>query len=291
MTFQSQLRNAAKRVLGSRASTTLRRYFQKKFPHADVYRRALAGKRGLELGGPSWILREDGPLPMYPSLKTLDNCLYSSNTLWTGEISVGNTFVFASSKQPGRQLICDASDLRGIPDKTYECVLASHCLEHVANPLRALSEWKRVLTCDGLLLVVLPHKDGTFDWRRPTTTIAHMQSDFENNMGEDDLTHLPEILALHDLQRDRAAGGSEQFKARCLNNFVARAMHHHVFDARVAVALLDAAGLKVKQLDLAKPYHIILLAQKSDAKPDNSAYRDPNAEFRRTSPFATDSTS
>jgi hypothetical protein len=36
---------------------------------------------------------------------------------------------------------------------------------------------------------------------------------------EDDLTHLPEILELHDPTRDKSAGTPEQFRRQCLNNY------------------------------------------------------------------------
>src|SRR5713226_8445532 len=72
------------------------------------------------------------------------------------------------------------------------------------------------------------YKDHTFDWRRPVTTLEHMISDYENQTAEDDLTHVDEILKLHDLSRDLPAGTPEQFRARSLNNSAVRALHHHV---------------------------------------------------------------
>jgi hypothetical protein len=145
-----------------------------------------------------------------------------------------------------------------------------------------------VLKEDGLLLLILPHKDGTFDWRRPTTQLAHMISDFETNVGEDDRTHMPEILDLHDLTKDKAAGTKEQFRERCLENYVNRAMHQHVFDTWTALALLDRAAFQIKQVNTFKPYHILILAQKREKRPDNGVYLGPGAEYRRDSPFAAD---
>ncbi len=49
-----------------------------------------------------------------------------------------------SDKEPGIQYVRDATDLHGIPDEKYDFVVASHALEHIANPLRAVSEWTRV---------------------------------------------------------------------------------------------------------------------------------------------------
>jgi hypothetical protein len=51
---------------------------------------------------------------------------------------------------------------------------------------------------NGILLFVLPQKEGTFDHKRSVTTIKHLIEDFENDIDEDYLSHLPEILKLHD---------------------------------------------------------------------------------------------
>jgi SAM-dependent methyltransferase len=218
----------------------------------------------------------------------LDNCLFASRTIWEGQVREGQHFQYSSQKPPGYQFITEATNLDAIHDAAYECVLASHVLEHIANPLRALAEWMRVLKDDGLLLIVLPHKDGTFDWRRPTTTLAHMIEDGDRNMDEDDLTHLEEILALHDLDRDKPAGSFEQFRSRCTANFHNRAMHHHVFDTHAAVRLMDRAGLQLLRVDVLRPFHIFLTCQKPSRTPGNEAFLSERAMYRQRSPFPSD---
>lgn len=246
------------------------------------YRSALSSRRGLEIGGPSPMFTVDGQVPVYDVLKSLDNCLYSMSTIWTGDVREGKTFFYQSGKEPGAQIISDASDLHVIRDSTYECVLASHCLEHIANPLRALIEWKRILQDDGLLLLLLPHKDGTFDWRRPTTPLAHMIRDYENKTGEEDLTHLPEILEFHDLSRDEAAGTKEQFRQRCLANHRNRAMHHHVFDTQTALDVVDHVGFKILRVDYLKPCHIIILASRTRGPFDNRRFLEKGEHNARS---------
>src|ERR1700735_356391 len=290
MGILEHVRGAAKALLGPKATKRLGRYLRrsKPLPSAQVYRDLLVGKSGLELGGPSNIFGDEGFLPVYRDLQSLDNCLYSSSTIWTGNVAEGGTFEFHPSKAKGNQIICEASDLAPISDEAYECVLASHCLEHVANPLRALAEWTRVLGPDGLLLLIMPHREGTFDWRRRVTTLEHMISDRENNVGENDLTHLAEILELHDLSRDKAPGSMEQFRQRCLDNYSKRAMHHHVFDTPSTIRMLDYCDFKILRVDNLKPYHIVVLAQKCQTHPDNMDFLGPNADYRRMSPFSAD---
>jgi len=223
----------------------------------------LDGRICIEIGGPSEVFSDEGFLSIYSVLGQLDNCLFSAETIWANGRADGS-YWHPSLKRPGRQLICDATEMRHVTDGSYEAVLASHCLEHVANPLRALAEWRRVLKPGGLLLLVLPQKEATFDWRRPTTTISHMIDDFERNIGEDDLTHLDEVARLHDMTRDSAAGSRENFLSRCRGNYVNRAMHHHVFVPETAIEIVEYAGFHVIRADTFEAFHIVLIAEKPD---------------------------
>src|SRR5271165_5145609 len=163
-------------------------------------------------------------------------------------------------------------------------------LEHTANPLKAISEWLRVLKPGGTLFLVLPHKDGTFDHRRPITTIQHLIEDFERETTEADLTHLPEILSLHDLAMDPPAGTLEQFKERSLKNLENRCLHHHVFDTELVVELVDHMGLQIRAVEVSLPYNIFMIAQKptSEQKPENGRFLASDAKYRRFSPFPSD---
>jgi hypothetical protein len=101
----------------------------------------------------------------------------------------------------------------------------------------------------------------TFDHLREPTSVDHMFDDFEKGTGEDDLTHLPEILEKHDLDRDVAAGSREDFHRRSVDNFSNRCLHHHVFDENNSRELLSRVGFEVLALDLAHPFHICILAR------------------------------
>jgi hypothetical protein len=114
-----------------------------------------------------------------------------------------------------------------------------------------------------------------------------MIEDHQKNIGEDDLTHLPEILSLHDLEKDKDAGSAEQFQLRCKENFANRAMHHHVFDTATAIALVDHAAFEIIRVENMEPYHIIILARRSPGIPDNTWCfgSKPDQHF---GPFAVD---
>ena len=165
------------------------------------------GKRGLEIGGPSEIFQGwYRPLRLYNKIGSLDNCDFSRSNAWS---SHSDSFRFSRFRRPGRTILCDGSNLVGVENGSYDFALSSHNLEHFANPVKALREWQRVLRPGGSLILVLPHYAKTFDHRRTPTTVAHMIEDFEKNTQEDDLSHLEEILSVHDLKMDAAAGTSK----------------------------------------------------------------------------------
>jgi len=248
---------------------------------------SVAGKRGLEVGGPSSAFRDDAFIPVYRSLASLDGCNFRSATIWEGFLQEGQTYQFLDGREPGYQYLLEATDLSPIESGAYEAVVSAHMLEHSADPIKALVEWIRVIRTGGILLLVLPHKDGTFDRRRPCTTLSHMKEDHEKDVGEDDLTHLPEILELHDLTRDPPAGDPEAFRVRSLDNLNNRGMHHHVFDIRTAVELVDHVGLQILVADTAKPFHIVILARKQEGA-DNSAFLSSDSPSFAHSRFPSD---
>lgn len=250
----------------------------------------LSNSRGVEVGGPSRIFSAKGFFPVYPLAVALDNVTFASRTIWEGELSRGNTFLFDSNRPPGKQFILDATSLREIENETYDFLLSSHVLEHLANPLRGLNEWKRVVREGGLLVIAIPHKDGTFDHLRPVTTIDHMVEDFEQGMDEDDVTHVAEALGLHDLNHDDAVSGREEFEARIRNNRQERSLHHHVFATGTLAQLIDYAGLQILSLETIRPCHIVAVAMKKSptAEVDNKQYLDLTSRLYSRSPFPTD---
>lgn len=79
-------------------------------------------------------------------------------------------------------------------DSSLQYVATSHVLEHVANPLAALSEWFRVLQHGGIIYMVLPDIKKTFDHPRPLSTVEHMLADFRNNVSQSDGTHIDDLV-------------------------------------------------------------------------------------------------
>lgn len=237
-----------------------RRVTRRKCRAYSIIEPFLAGKRGLEIGGPSPFFGRNRLVPVYDRCRQIDNCDFSDQTLWSNAAEKrGFQAVF------GKRYIADACDLRVVSDAQYDFVVASHVLEHIANPLRALNEWKRVLKPGGALLILVPDRRNTFDHRRPFTTFEHIEADFLANTREDDLTHLDEIVSLHDRSLDPGAGSREQFLVRCLRNVEVRAMHHHVFSSEVLAAMFARLSMYVLSISVERPEHIIGFARKTSS--------------------------
>jgi hypothetical protein len=92
------------------------------------------------------------------------------------------------------------------------------------------------------LILVVPSRDVAFDHRRPLTTLNHLIEDARVGVDESDLTHLPEILQLHDLKLDPGIGSRAEFEARSRNNRQNRCLHHHVFDMVLLKDLVEYVG-------------------------------------------------
>jgi SAM-dependent methyltransferase len=241
---------------------------------------ALRGAVALEPGGPSSLFGRLGVCPVYSRLAALDTLDYADQTLWSGN-QVGI--------EPRRRIIGEAGRLDAIADDSYDAVLASHVLEHLADPLGALAEWQRAVRDGGHLLLVLPHRDGTFDHRRPVTTVEHMRADQANAVGEDDLTHLNEVLELHDIERDPGSSSRAAFEQRCRENLSGRAIHHHVFNTPSAVETCHAAGLDVLGVRAEPPFNIVCLCRVG-AGPGEPLGKEKLAQVLATSPFPSDRT-
>jgi SAM-dependent methyltransferase len=220
--------------------------------------------RGLEIGGPSQFFQPRGEFPIYSVAQNIDNVNYSLRTFWEGQLQEGRNFKYKGDKSPGHQFIREASDLSNVTASTYDFVASSHTLEHCANPIKALNEWRRVLRVDGWLVLVIPHRLATFDHRRGVTRFEHLLEDYRADVTEDDTTHFAEILQKHDLARDSAQKSREAFEQWIRGNAANRGAHHHVFDPLLAITLVDYMGFEVVIAEIMLPHHIFIVAQKSD---------------------------
>jgi len=220
----------------------------------------LQNKIGVEIGGPSSIFKTI--LPIYHLPKRIDGVNFSRETIWEGQLKEGLNFEWIKGKY-GHQFISEATKISKIRSNTYDFLLSSNCLEHIANPLKAIKEWRRIITPSGYMVLILPNQKNNFDHKRPVTKFSHLKKDYELNTTEEDLTHLKEILKLHDLSKDPGNLNFEAFKLRSKNNYKNRCLHHHIFDLELIVKMLKFSRFKIIQTN-ATAWDWIVLAKKTN---------------------------
>jgi SAM-dependent methyltransferase len=76
-------------------------------------------------------------------------------------------------------LVADATELPVSPG-TLDFLIASHVLEHLPFPLSALKAWYRTLAPGGVLLLKVPDKRYTFDFRRSRTPLSRLIYEHEH---------------------------------------------------------------------------------------------------------------
>jgi SAM-dependent methyltransferase len=194
-----------------------------------IIRGITSGKHGVEIGGPSMIGKN-----IYDCTSTLDNVVYSTNTIW----EINNTGIYTfyeryengiTFTKTGKLLLHDATEITSVINNTYDYCFSSHCLEHIANPLKAIKEYLRIVKVGGYLIIVVPEKSQCFDHKREYTPFSRILEQYIKNVGEDDLSTMDEILKNHDLSMDPPAGTLETFRIRCMDNYNNRCMHHFVY--------------------------------------------------------------
>jgi SAM-dependent methyltransferase len=89
----------------------------------------------------------------------------------------------------------DQDGLRVFADASFDGVVASHMIEHLANPVAALMEFWRVLRPGGRLVLLVPDRDHTFDAGREPTPLAHVLDEHRRGVTSVDEAHIREFCA------------------------------------------------------------------------------------------------
>ena len=233
----------------------------KRFENYRFICKHLKNKKIIEIGGPSTLFFTK--IPIYQDTASLDVVNYSNNTIWEGSIREGLTCNYYGNKI-AYQHISEASLLAGVKNQFYDAVISSHCLEHVANPIKALLRWKEVIKSNGYMLIILPNKISNFDHKRKDTTFEHLMSDFENEVEENDTTHFNEFIEFFDLEKKPGKKITlEEHVEITKNNFINREVHHHVFSKKLIYQILEYCNFEILDY-LEKKEDLITFCKKID---------------------------
>ena len=89
----------------------------------------------------------------------------------------------------------DIHGLNIFPNGAFDVVIASHIIEHLANPLQVLKEINRVLKPDGKVILMMPDRNLTFDSIRNPTTFSHIFEEYKNSISEVSEDHIIEFCS------------------------------------------------------------------------------------------------
>jgi len=125
-------------------------------------------------------------------------------------------------------IICDVEKkgLSLFADESQDFVIASHLIEHLPNPLGFSKDCYRVLRQDGILYLVVPDKNWTFDRNREVTPLVHLVDDMKRDVREVDDVHMADWL--HHV-RNRTVPDDPAEQQRLVRWELDRSIHVHVW--------------------------------------------------------------
>jgi SAM-dependent methyltransferase len=128
---------------------------------------------------------------------------------------------------------------------SLDYVASSHLIEHIANPIRALLEWHRVLKPGGFIWMVVPDRRETFDRKRERTPLSHLIADYEKGTTQSDAQHIDDFIDNVDwaeLHPDDPYGARKEYFRKLYSDTVAAGgeinIHFHVFELGDILALI-----------------------------------------------------
>ncbi len=227
-------------------------------PKFNRQRHLFESMHGLEIGGPSHVFSREGPLPVYEFARRIDNLDFSNSTFWIpGDRA--EEYCPSQRLEAGSNSYIDSHDLTKMAAGRYDFLIASHVIEHLANPIKSVLGWKRLLKSNGAMILIAPCKYFSYDCDRPITTISHLIEDYQRDVGEDDLTHMDEVISKHNLKKDKTVSSLAQHIERTKQNHENRIMHHHVFDLKLLRTMGEQCGLRVLESEYILPRHVVCI--------------------------------
>ena len=110
-------------------------------------------------------------------------------------------------------------------------MIASHVLEHLADPLGMVDEIHRVLRVGGIALILLPDRRSTFDAGRPPTALAHLVDEHRAGVTVVTDEHVVEFVAA-------VEPGRAPLTAAEIEHHRRRSIHVHCWDEEEFVPVL-----------------------------------------------------
>lgn len=146
-----------------------------KFQESQLAHKYLDGLNGIEIGASA-----HNPF-------NIPNCIYvdkyeSLDTIYKQQEKELSDEVIVPN-------IIAEGDILPFEDSSLDYVLSSHVFEHFYDPIRTMKEWIRVTKNNGIIFIIFPHKDRTFDVDKPRTKLKELTDRHEFKLINNEDTH------------------------------------------------------------------------------------------------------
>jgi SAM-dependent methyltransferase len=132
----------------------------------------------------------------------------------------------------------DVDRLDMFESASLDFVIASHVLEHLAEPLGFLAAIHRVLKPGGLAVVLMPNRHESFDAERAPTSLDHLVREHEAGVTAVDDEHLEEFLHFADKGTSRTIAPEPDDDAAFYDWHRLRSIHVHCWNEAEFSAML-----------------------------------------------------
>ena len=171
-----------------------------------------SGKTGVE------ILSAAGPIPGFSPPPIYVDCGIAT---------------FATINEASERPFSDSGDiergrLNALPfhDNCLDYVACFDVLQRLANPVAALAEWYRVLRPGGIIYLVVPNRNATWEHTRAVTPVDHMLEDYVKETTGCDASHIDEFV--YDVDWSRYSPDTPADEMPGLRASLARRLHEAV---------------------------------------------------------------
>jgi SAM-dependent methyltransferase len=130
-------------------------------------------------------------------------------------------------------IVADGEDL---PLRDLDFIIASHVLEHLPSPLKALRSWYDALRSGGTLLLKVPDKRFTFDRNRERTPLQHLLEEFDDPTRIDTRAHYADWVEHVDGKPAGSAEFNAQLRSLMGTNY---SIHYHVWTDQDLKDIID----------------------------------------------------
>lgn len=142
------------------------------FYHRKGYE--LLSGSGLEIGA----MANPAPVPAHCQVKYFDVLTREKMAAFFPGVDISN-FV-----EPDFLGDIDHDGLSQFTDSSFDFVILSHVIEHVANPIELLAQISRITRPGGKLVLACPDKRFTFDKKRGLTPFEHLADEYLHGVRE-----------------------------------------------------------------------------------------------------------